>query len=158
MTTPEQQVAALELEVAALKEALRHAQEAATVASIQPYRKKFPRERKGLNHKVVIGGHDVYIIVNFFEDGSPGEIFYRIAKEGSTLYGMLDAFATTLSIAWQWGAPFDSLSDKFVGATFEPCGLTSNQDIPVCSSVLDYTFQWLRRRVGVQPERVSVPG
>ncbi len=116
-------------------------------AKITPYRRKLPRERPSLNHKVVIGGIDVYIIVGFFDDGQPGEIFYRIAKEGSTLYALMDSLAIAISLALQWGSSLEDLADKFVGVSFEPQGLTSNENIPMASSIVSYTFEWLRTKV-----------
>lgn len=141
----------LEAEIERLKAELE-------VAKTTPYRRKLPRERPSINHKVVIAGHDVYIIVSFFDDGQPGEIFFRIAKEGSTLYGLLDCFAISTSLALQWGTPFESLADKFIGQSFEPQGVTSNADIEMAHSIIDYTFRWLRTKVAPsaksEPERV----
>ena len=106
-------------------------------------RKKLPAERKSLTHKFSIGGHEGYITAGLFEDGTPGEIFIVMAKEGSTISGLMDSFATAISLALQYGVPAETLIDKFAHTRFEPSGFTQNKKIPMAKSVMDYIFRWL---------------
>ena len=94
-------------------------------------------------HKFSIAGHDGYIHVGMYEDGQPGELFIRMAKEGSTISGLMDAFATAISLALQHGVPLKLLVDKFAHTRFEPSGWTGNPDISRASSIMDYLFRWL---------------
>ncbi len=109
----------------------------------KPLRKKLPDERQALTHKFSIAGHEGYITVGMYEDGTPGEVFITMAKEGSTLSGLLDAFATAISLALQYGVPLHVLCDKFTATRFEPSGFTGNKDIPIAKSITDYIFRWL---------------
>ncbi len=106
-------------------------------------RRKLPNERSSLTHKFSIGGHEGYITVGMYEDGTPGEIFIKMAKEGSTLSGFMDGFALSVSIGLQYGVPLKALVDKFVHSRFEPSGFTGNPEIPYAKSVLDYIARWL---------------
>jgi ribonucleoside-diphosphate reductase alpha chain len=106
-------------------------------------RRKLPTERASITHKFSIGGHDGYITVGMYEDGAPGEIFIKMAKEGSTLSGFMDGFALSVSIGLQYGVPLKALVDKFIHTRFEPSGYTGNPDIPYAKSVLDYIARWL---------------
>ena len=106
-------------------------------------RRKLPDERRSITHKFAIAGHDGYIHVGMYGDGSPGEIFVRMAKEGSTISGLMDSFATAVSLALQHGVPLKLLIDKFTRTRFEPSGWTGNPDIPRASSIMDYLFRWL---------------
>lgn len=106
-------------------------------------REKLPAERRSITHKFEIAGHDGYITVGMYEDGRPGEIFLVMAKEGSTISGLMDAFATSVSIALQYGVPLKALVDKFVHTRFEPSGFTKNREIPIAKSITDYIFRWL---------------
>jgi ribonucleoside-diphosphate reductase alpha chain len=106
-------------------------------------RRRLPDERRSLTHKFSIAGHDGYIHVGMYEDGSPGEIFVRMAKEGSTISGLMDSFATAVSLALQHGVPLNLLVDKFSRTRFEPSGWTGNPEIPRASSIMDYLFRWL---------------
>lgn len=108
-----------------------------------PQRRKLPDERKAITHKFSVGGQEGYITVGLYEDGSPGEIFITMAKEGSTLSGVMDAFACALSIALQYGIPLKVFVDKFQHTRFEPSGWTNNPEIPVAKSIMDYIFRWL---------------
>lgn len=110
-----------------------------------PNRRHLPDTRKGLTHKFRIGELKGYINVGLFDDGTPGEVFLHIAKEGSTLSGMTDSFAIMLSIALQYGIPLKDLVRKFRHVRFEPEGLTGNKDIPTASSIIDYLFAWLEK-------------
>src|SRR5439155_27099884 len=93
-----------------------------------------------------IAGHEGYITVGLYEDGRPGEIFLKMAKEGSTVSGLMDSFATTVSVALQYGVPLRDLVNKFAHVRFEPSGFTGNQEIPIAKSLVDYIFRWLGSR------------
>jgi ribonucleoside-diphosphate reductase alpha chain len=108
-----------------------------------PVRRKLPDERRSITHKFDIQGHEGYITVSMFDDGSPGEIFVKMAKEGSTLSGMMDSFAIMVSLALQYGVPLPALVGKFSHVRFEPSGYTSNPEIPIAKSIVDYIFRWL---------------
>jgi ribonucleoside-diphosphate reductase alpha chain len=96
-----------------------------------------------LRHKFEIAGHEGYIHVGFYEDGSPGEIFIKMAKEGSTISGLMDTIATLTSMALQYGVPLHVLVDKFSHLRFEPSGFTKNPEIPLAKSLTDYIFRFL---------------
>jgi len=106
-------------------------------------RRKLPDERKSITHKFSIGGHEGYIIVGMYEAGAPGEIFIKMAKEGSTLSGFMDGLALSISIGLQYGVPLKALVDKLTNTRFEPSGFTENPAIRYSSSVLDYIARWL---------------
>jgi ribonucleoside-diphosphate reductase alpha chain len=108
-----------------------------------PVRRRLPATRTSLTHKFSIEGHEGYITAGSYEDGSPGEIFVTMAKEGSTLSGMLDAFATSISLTLQYGVPLRDMVNKFSHMRFEPSGRTENSEIPVAQSIVDYIFRWL---------------
>jgi|HubBroStandDraft_6_1064221.scaffolds.fasta_scaffold11003_4 ribonucleoside-diphosphate reductase alpha chain len=109
-------------------------------------RYKLADERASFTHKFSIGGHEGYITVGLYQDGSPGEIFVRMAKEGSVIAGLMDSFATAISLALQHGVPLPVLIEKFKGTRFEPSGFTGNQEIPIATSIMDYLFRWLAIR------------
>ncbi|HEY6035969.1 MAG TPA: vitamin B12-dependent ribonucleotide reductase, partial [Kofleriaceae bacterium] len=109
-------------------------------------RYKLADERASFTHKFSIGGHEGYITVGLYQDGSPGEIFVRMAKEGSVIAGLMDSFATSISLALQHGVPLAVLIEKFKGTRFEPSGFTGNQEIPIATSIMDYLFRWLNIR------------
>jgi ribonucleoside-diphosphate reductase alpha chain len=106
-------------------------------------RRKLPDERSSITHKFSVGGHEGYLTVGKYEDGTPGEIFIKMAKEGSTLSGIMDAFALSVSIALQYGVPLRALVDKFCNSRFEPSGYTGNPEIRYAKSVVDYIGRWL---------------
>jgi ribonucleoside-diphosphate reductase alpha chain len=106
-------------------------------------RRKLPAERNSITHKFNVGGHEGYLTVGMYGDGTPGEIFIKMAKEGSTLSGFMDGFALSVSIGLQYGVPLKALVDKFIHTRFEPSGFTGNPDIPYAKSVLDYIARWL---------------
>jgi ribonucleoside-diphosphate reductase alpha chain len=128
----------------------------AAIAEVGPRRKRMPRERQSLTHKFSIAGHEGYITAGVYEDGTVGEIFLTdIGKEGSTLRGMMNAFATSISIALQYGVPLETLVRKFSYMRFDPEGITGNQEIPFAKSLPDYIMRWLASRfldVDVQEE------
>jgi ribonucleoside-diphosphate reductase alpha chain len=119
----------------------------AALAEAPPKRKRMPRERQSLTHKFSIAGHEGYITAGVYEDGTVGEIFLTdIGKEGSTLRGMMNAFATSISIALQYGVPLETLVRKFSYMRFDPEGITGNQEIPFAKSLPDYIMRWLASR------------
>jgi ribonucleoside-diphosphate reductase alpha chain len=107
------------------------------------HRRKLPDERKSITHKFSVGGHEGYIIVGMYEEGTPGELFIRMAKEGSTLSGFMDGLALSISIGLQYGVPLKAIVDKLTNTRFEPSGFTENPAIRYSSSVLDYIARWL---------------
>jgi ribonucleoside-diphosphate reductase alpha chain len=132
-------------------------------------RRKLPDERQSLTHKFSVAGHEGYIHVGLYETGEPGEIFVRMAKEGSTISGLMDSFATAISLSLQHGVPLQLLIDKFSRTRFEPSGFTGNPEIPRATSIMDYIFRWLAAKfvkeepvveaasVEVQPEPKALP-
>src|SRR2546421_978501 len=106
-------------------------------------RRKLPDERKAVTHKFDIQGHEGYLTVGLYEDGTPGELFVTMAKEGSTISGLMDAFATQTSYALQFGVPLKFMVDKFSHMRFEPSGFTKNKEIPIAKSIVDYIFRWM---------------
>jgi len=109
----------------------------------RPIRRKLPDERQSITHKFGIGGHEGYITVGLYEDGVPGEVFISMAKEGSTISGLMDSFATAISFSLQYGVPLKFLVDKFSHVRFEPSGWTGNSQIPYAKSIMDYIFRWM---------------
>ena len=112
----------------------------------RPQRRRLADTRESLTHKFSIEGHEGYITVGKFEDGTPGELFVTMAKEGSTLSGMMDAFATSISLLFQYGVPLSHLVEKFGHMRFEPSGWTGNPEIGMAKSIVDYVFRWLGHR------------
>ena len=129
-------------EVEKLRKQLARAQAEAAL----PHRRRLPAERTAVTHKFDIAGHEGYITVGLYPDGQPGEIFLKMAKEGSTVSGLMDTFATTVSVALQYGVPLKDLVNKFAHVRFEPSGFTGNQEIPIAKSIVDYIFRWLGSR------------
>ncbi len=119
---------------------------AAQVEAAKPHRHRLPAERMAITHKFDIAGHEGYITVGLYPDGQPGEIFLKMAKEGSTVSGLMDTFATSVSLALQYGVPLRDLVNKFAHVRFEPSGFTGNQEIPIAKSIVDYIFRWLGSR------------
>ena len=142
----------------------------------RPVRKKLADERQAVTHKFTIAGHEGYLTVGLYEEGAPGEIFLKMAKEGSTVSGLVDTIATMTSIALQYGVPLKALGEKFSHTRFEPAGFTNNREIPIAKSVTDYVFRYLGNRClrgealapdeqeteaetqGLSPVRVAVAG
>jgi ribonucleoside-diphosphate reductase alpha chain len=112
-------------------------------AKARPFRRRLPDTRRSITHKFSVTGHEGYLTVGLYEDGQPGELFITMAKEGSTVGGLMDVIGTCTSMALQYGVPLITLVDKFRHARFEPSGMTSNQDIPFAKSLIDYIFCWL---------------
>jgi ribonucleoside-diphosphate reductase alpha chain len=115
-------------------------------ATNKPARRHLQDERQSITHKFSIAGHEGYITVGMFEDGTPGELFITMSKEGSTISGLMDSLATSISIALQYGVPLKVMVDKFSHARYEPSGFTNNPDIPIAKSVSDYIFRWLGKK------------
>jgi ribonucleoside-diphosphate reductase alpha chain len=124
-------------------------------------RYKLSDERRSLTHKFSIAGHEGYVTVGLYEDGNPGELFIRMAKEGSVIAGLMDSFATATSLALQHGVPLSTLCDKLKGTRFEPSGFTGNPDVPIATSIMDYLFRWLSLRFlgdGMHPAARAAAG
>jgi ribonucleoside-diphosphate reductase alpha chain len=118
-----------------------------TKADLGPARKRMPVERQSITHKFSIGGHEGYITAGMYEDGTVGELFITdVGKEGSTLRGMMNSFATAISISLQYGVPLETLVQKFAYMRFEPEGITQNPEIPFAKSMPDYIMRWLASR------------
>jgi ribonucleoside-diphosphate reductase alpha chain len=131
----------------------------------RPVRRHLPVERHSITHKFSVAGHEGYLTIGMYEDGTPGEIFIVMAKEGSTLSGVMDSFATTCSMALQYGVPLKVLVDKFSHTRFEPSGFTSNPQVPYAKSIMDYIFRYLASKflpmeeakaLGVQVEQPAL--
>jgi ribonucleoside-diphosphate reductase alpha chain len=150
----QQQIAAAQQEIAALAARIRSITEAATqnadsIDAQEPpraVRHRLPAERASVTHKFGLGGHEGYITVGLYPNGSPGEIFIRMAKEGSTVSGLMDSFATAISISLQHGVPLRVLCEKFAHTRFEPSGWTGNPEIGYAKSIMDYIFRWIQMR------------
>jgi len=121
-----------------------------------PHRHRLPDERKAITHKFEIAGHQGYLTVGMYEDGSPGELFLVMAKEGSTVSGLMDAFATSISISLQYGVPMKVLVDKFIHMRFEPSGFSKNPEIPMAKSIMDYIFRWLGSKFLDEEEKAQI--
>ena len=126
----------------------------------KPHRRRLPNERTAITHKFEISGHEGYITVGLYPDGQPGEIFLKMAKEGSTVSGLMDTLATSVSLALQYGVPLKDLVNKFAHVRFEPSGFTGNTEIPIAKSIVDYVFRWVgspvprvRRQGGARADR-----
>ena len=127
--------------------------EALPVDSAGAVRRRLPDERRSITHKFSIGGHEGYLTVGMYDDGTPGELFVVMAKEGSVVSGLMDSFATSVSLALQYGVPLRVLVDKFSHTRFEPSGFTGNPDIPIAKSITDYIFRWLSLKFDNRPWR-----
>ena len=109
----------------------------------RPLRRRLPDTRRSLTHRFNVAGHEGYLTVGLYEDGSPGELFITMSKEGSTIGGLMDSLGTAISVALQYGVPIDSLVNKFAHQRFEPMGMTTSRDIPFAKSLVDYIFRWM---------------
>ena len=112
-------------------------------APAKPYRRRLAETRKSITHKFSVAGHEGYLTVGLYDDGQPGELFITMAKEGSTVGGLMDVVGTCVSMSLQYGVPLVTLVDKFRHARFEPAGMTSNKNIPFAKSLIDYIFCWM---------------
>jgi ribonucleoside-diphosphate reductase alpha chain len=120
-------------------------------------RRRLPDERRSITHKFSIGGHEGYMTVGMYDDGTPGELFVTMAKEGSVVSGLMDSFATSVSMALQYGVPLKVLCDKFSHTRYEPSGFTGNPDIPIAKSITDYIFRWLTLKFLPSEDGVAQP-
>jgi ribonucleoside-diphosphate reductase alpha chain len=137
-------------------EELRRKLAAAQVEALKPHRRRLPAERAALTHKFDITGHEGYITVGLYPDGQPGEIFLKMAKEGSTVSGLMDTLAIAISLSLQYGVPLRDLVNKFAHVRFEPSGFTGNAEIPIAKSVIDYIFRWLGSRFLAGDDRAAL--
>jgi ribonucleoside-diphosphate reductase alpha chain len=128
----------------------------AQAEAVKPHRRRLPAERAAVTHKFDIAGHEGYITVGLYPDGQPGEIFLKMAKEGSTVSGLMDTYATAISLALQYGVPLRDLVNKFAHVRFEPSGFTGNSEIPIAKSSVDYIFRWLGSRFLVGDDRAAL--
>jgi len=131
--------------------------QAASTGESKPVRRKMSDTRASLTHKFSIEGHEGYITVGLYDDGTPGEIFLSMAKQGSTVSGLMEAFGRSVSYALQYGVPLQDLVRNFSHMRFEPMGRTENRDIPVAQSIIDYVFRWLASRY-MSPEEAYEVG
>jgi ribonucleoside-diphosphate reductase alpha chain len=109
----------------------------------KPLRRRLPDTRRAINHKFEIAGHEGYLTVGLFDDGRPGELFVTMAKEGSTIGGLMDTIGALTSMSLQYGVPLETLVKKFAHQRFEPSGFTKNPDIRSAASIIDYVFRWM---------------
>lgn len=116
-------------------------------------RRKLPAERKAITHKFSVGGFEGYLTVGLYKDDIPGEIFCRMAKQGSTISGLMDVFATSISMSLQYGVPLEALIKRFKHTRFEPSGFTGNPEIPMADSIADYIFKWMEKKF-IQTEEI----
>src|SRR6185312_1951646 len=161
-------ITALETQLKAITEASLHNSDALDAQSPpRAVRHRLPAERASVTHKFGFSGHEGYITVGLYPNGQPGEIFIRMAKEGSTVSGLMDAFATSISLALQHGVPLRILCEKFAHTRFEPSGWTGNEQIGYAKSLMDYIFRWLHLRflsgqqltlfAGLSPQAPQLP-
>ncbi len=129
--------------LATTKESDRKKKNEQPIIQVGPARRRLPSTRHSLTHKFSVAGHDGYITVGLYEDGSPGELFITMAKEGSTIGGLMDTIGTLTSMALQYGVPLEALVNKFMHMRFEPAGWTGNPELPNAKSVVDYIYRWL---------------
>lgn len=124
---------------------------------IKPARKRMPDERQAITHKFSIANHEGYITVGLYEDGTPGEVFITMSKEGSVISGLMDSFATAVSVGLQYGVPLKTLVNRFVHTRFEPSGFTNNPNIRIAKSIVDYIFRWVAIKF-LPPEELMYVG
>ena len=152
----EQAIAAATAELTARVAELERALASAQAEAQKPHRRRLPPERQSITHKFEIAGHEGYITVGCYPDGQPGEMFVRMAKEGSTVAGLMDSMAISVSVALQYGVPLRDLVTKFAHVRFEPSGFTGNPEIPIAKSIVDYIFRWLGSRFLPKEEREAL--
>ncbi len=125
------------------QEKIQHVEKIVERVVERPLRQRLPDTRRSVTHKFNVAGHEGYLTVGLYEDGSPGELFITMAKEGSTIGGLMDSLGTAVSVALQYGVPVESLVNKFTHQRFEPAGATHNPDVPFAKSLVDYIFRWM---------------
>lgn len=124
------------------------AAQAIVAQAVGPVRRRLPDERQAITHKFRVGEQEGYMTVGLFEDGTPGEVFINVSKQGSTVSGLMDTVAMLTSYALQYGVPLSELASKLKNTRFEPSGPTSNKEIPIATSIVDYVFRWLELKFG----------
>ncbi|HHN77498.1 MAG TPA: vitamin B12-dependent ribonucleotide reductase, partial [Phycisphaerales bacterium] len=124
----------------------------------RPMRRRLSDTRRSITHKFNVAGHEGYLTVGLYDDGMPGELFITMAKEGSTIGGLMDSLGTATSVALQYGVPLNSLVKKFTHQRFEPAGMTTNKDIPFAKSLVDYIFRWLGMQFLPGYREANAPG
>ena len=134
-------------------------QKAANQETAKPRRERLPDTRQSMTHKFNVNGHEGYVTVGLYDDGRPGELFITMAKEGSTIGGLMDSFGTAVSMSLQYGVPLEVLVNKFSHSRFEPMGYTTNPDIRIAKSLVDYMFRWLGLRFlpGYREATLGIP-
>jgi ribonucleoside-diphosphate reductase alpha chain len=152
----EQAIAAATAELTARVAELERSLASAQAEAKKPHRRRLPSERQSVTHKFEIAGHEGYITVGCYPDGQPGEMFVRMAKEGSTVAGLMDSMAISVSVALQYGVPLRDLVNKFAHVRFEPSGFTGNPEIPIAKSIVDYIFRWLGSRFLPKEDREAL--
>ena len=130
--------------------------EAAGAQAARPVRRRLPNERQAITHHFRVADHDGYITVGMYEDGGPGEVFMKMAKQGSTVSGLMDSLAICMSLALQYGVPLQTLADKLSHVRFDPSGFTGNPDIPMAKSIVDYVVRWLSSKFLTEDEKRQV--
>ena len=136
---PEPTVEELKLRIQKLEEGNK-----ALLADVAKHsRRRLPDTRQAVTHKLDISGHEGYVTVGLYEDGTPGEVFITMAREGSTIGGLMDAIGSLMSLALQHGIPIEVFVKKFANQRFEPCGFTKNPNIPIAKSIMDYIVRWM---------------
>ena len=139
----------------AVGKASRNAEvDALKAKTVLPVRRRLLPTRKAVTHRFEIGGHEGYMTVGMFEDGTPGELFVTMSKEGSTIGGLMDTVGTLTSVALQYGVSLETLVKKFSHQRFEPSGWSTNKEIGLATSIIDYVFRWMGLRFGAKPEVV----
>src|SRR5260370_28862884 len=128
-------------------------------SAVYPQRRRLQDERRAITHHFSIGGQEGYLTVGLYEDGEAGELFIKMSKEGSTVSGLMDSFATAVSLALQYGVPLKVLCEKFSHMRFEPSGCAGNPHIGYAKSIMDYIFRWLHLRFlqGGQQKLFAMP-
>ncbi|MFT4593789.1 MAG: ribonucleoside-diphosphate reductase alpha chain [Phycisphaerales bacterium] len=117
------------------------------------HRKTLPPTHTSVTHKFSVGGHEGYLTIGLFDDGTPGEIFIKMSKEGSTLSGLIQGFCRAFSLAIQYGLPLPDAVERFRNMRFDPMGQTSNPNLPQATSILDYVAQYLDHEFNLQSSR-----
>jgi ribonucleoside-diphosphate reductase alpha chain len=136
-------------------EAAIEAAQALVLEHAGPVRRRMPDERASITHKFRVGEQEGYMTVGMFSDGTPGEVFINVSKQGSTVSGLMDTVAMLTSYALQYGVPISELASKLKNTRFEPSGPTNNKDIPIATSIVDYVFRWLEQKFGGERSAVQ---